>query len=135
MIKRLERRGDVDVRDTGKRRTYREIALRIDAPGHGVPTEAVFEYREIYGQIARSWELLRYTYEYRPKPRPSRRAYHLHPPIGEHQHCVPPTGAGQRHFRAYRMSLIDAHDEFARLYASGRPIDCDGLHPLRPALR
>lgn len=35
-----------------------------------------------------------------------------------------------RTFRAYEVDLLEAHEEFAALYASGRAFDCAGLRPL-----
>jgi len=45
----------------------------------------------------------------------------------EQRTATPPA----RHFRAYEVDLLEAHEEFAALYASGRAIDCAGLRPLR----
>lgn len=133
LAKRLEADGDVEALDRGKRELHRLVAFRVLSPGYGLPLEATFEHRELWERRRREgWSLLRYAYEYRPLPRPSRRAYHLHEPLGEHQHCVPPRGASDRHFRAYRLSLLEAHEDFAAAQASGRPARCDGLLPLRP---
>lgn len=123
----------MDLLDRGKREARRLIVFRISAPGYGLPTDATFEYRELHERRGEEWLPVRYAYEYRPLPKPSRRAYHLHDPVGEHQHCVPPGGTGDGHFRAYRVSLLEAHGEFTSAYASRRPISCEGLHPLRPS--
>lgn len=133
LAKLFEATGDVAALDRGKREPRRLVVFRISAPGYSLPTDATFEYRELYERRRDGWLLVRYAFEYRPKPIPSRRAYHLHEPIGEHQHCVPAGGAADQHFRAYRVSLLEAHEEFTAAYASRQPIRCDGLRPLRMA--
>lgn len=110
----------------------RRIELRVDSPGYGLPTAAVFEYTEWYALVRDGWALARYAYEYRPRPAPSRRAYHFHDPLGPHQHCVDPRRpAADHHFEAYRVVLEQAHDEFVALAASAAPISCGALRPLR----
>lgn len=127
-----------DVRGVDERRgtAARKIQLRVDAPGYGLPTQAILEYTEWYARVREGWTLTRYAYEYRPRPAPSRRAYHLHEPMGPHQHCLDPRQpSAEHHYHAYRVVLEQAHEEFAALAASETPIRCGGLRPIRPTSR
>lgn len=110
----------------------RRIRIRIDSPGYGLPRKAVFDYAEWYVREGALWRLHRYAYEYRPEPRPSRLAHHLHGPFGAHRHCVDPRRAGApHHFEGFEVVLELAHEEFALLALQDRAIDCVGLRPLR----
>lgn len=120
--------GDVAF-DEERRADIRRARFRVEAPGHGLSTIAVFEYRERYLRIARGWLRDGYGYEYR---RPlSRMAHHDHPPIRVHQHCRTAGRPEERSPYEDRVRLLEeAHDEFRSLHLLGSPIDCGGLRPL-----
>lgn len=35
------------------------------------------------------------------------------------------------HFRAYAVTVFEAHEELYEMYASREPVSCTGLRPLR----
>ena len=133
----LDDDGDVTVADTGKAAPERAIRFELDAPRRPLAALGRFRYRETFSRDAAGWMLSSYAYDYLDLERGGRRAYHRHDLPGRHavlhEHCRPPAGRPSvSHFRAYQVDLLEAHDEFARLFASETPIDCTGLRPLRP---
>ena len=132
----LDRLADLTTSDTGKAAKERAIRFELDAPRCPLAALRRFRYGEIFRRDAVSWILSSYTYDYLDLERGGRSAYHWHDlpgrPAVHHYHCRPPAGRPSlSHFRAYEVDLLEAHDEFARLFASGAPIDCTGLRPLR----
>lgn len=125
--------GDVTIIDEGRRDRVRTLRIEIASPGYGLPARATFDYMERYERAAEGWRLQRYAYELRPEPRPARRAHHLHPPIGAHQHCVDPRRPkAPHHFEGFEVVLEQAHEEFRVIAATGS-ISCTGLRPLLSA--
>jgi hypothetical protein len=124
--------GEPEALDTGGSGPRRSISFTVVAPGHGLPREATFEYRERYRRIAEGWLREAYLYEYRPASSPSRRAHHEHRPYGVHQHC---RQAFRRevssHYEDRLRSVEETHEDFERLYFDREPIRCDGLRPVR----
>jgi hypothetical protein len=48
-------------------------------------------------------------------------------------HCVDPRLPSlDHHYRGYVVTIFEAHDEFATLFASGERVSCAGLRPARP---
>lgn len=128
----LEDLGDVAVQDTRRGARARAISLAVSAPGLGLPTTAVFHYEEAFERIRSGWTLRRYTYEYREVPGPGRRAHHWHDDVF-HMHCVDARHpARDHHYRGYEVDVFEAHEEFARSYASGERVNCAGLRPPLP---
>ena len=107
----------------------------VAASSHGLADEATFSYAEWYHRVSRGWRLTRYQYEYIDRRRGGRLAYHWHAlrrrdPI-HHAHCEERLGAAvSPHYRAYDLSLLEAHEEFAILYAADASFDCSALRPL-----
>lgn len=129
--KSLSPLGEVELEDLSTAHGRRSIALRVDAPGYGLPTRAVFEYRERYRRIAQGWLRDLYAYEYRPQPPPSRRAHHDHEPHGIHQHCREALRLeASSHYEDRPRLLEETHEAFERLYVDEIPIDCAGLRPI-----
>lgn len=131
----LDSLGDVRVEGFGKRDRTRGLEIQVDSPRPPMAAEARFRYLEWWGQDERGWRLVKYQYDYIDLVRRSRLAYHRHDLLGAadslHSHCEPSPGRRLvRHFRAYEVDLLEAHEEFAVLYASGQPIDCAGLRQL-----
>lgn len=131
----LDRLGEVKIGDTGKAVPERAILFELDAPEHDLTATGRFRYREVFRRDGDGWILMSYTYDYLDLERGGRWAYHWHALPGRsgvfHEHCRPPSGRPSvSHFRAYEVELLEAHEEFARLYASDSPIDCTGLRPL-----
>ena len=131
---RLDRLGRVDVQDLGANREVRKLVADLMAPGQapGWPDEARFRYQEWWRESSLGWLRVRYDYDYFDLSRGGRRGYHLHPLGGQepvpHAVCVLPDGSGEgRHFEAFEVDLLAAHDEFEAQYAAGRPIACGGL--------
>lgn len=126
--------GEVTLESTGRTGT-REIRIIGTAPGYGLATSATFDYRELFQAVDRvTWELIRYTYEYRTADG-GRRGYHLHD-VGFHAHCVDPREPrGDHHYRAPEIDLFEAHDEFRLLYVTGTPVSCRDLRPVIDQLR
>lgn len=122
----LDRFGDLTIED---RRSSGSRALRliVQAPGADLPRSAVFDYMEEFGRIAARWQLTKYRYEYREEPPPGRRAFHWHDDEF-HEHCVDPTDLSRdHHYRGYAITIFEAQDEFAAIYASGARVSCAGL--------
>ena len=134
----LDRLGDLIVIDGGKAAPERAVRFELDAPRRPLPAFGRFRYGEVFRRDGVGWSLTSYTYDYLDVEHGGRLAYHWHSLPGRlavhHLHCRPPAGRPSiSHFRAYEVDLFEAHDEFTRLLASGTPIDCTGLRPLRPA--
>lgn len=131
----LDQLGDVELVDSGRARRDRRLRFALAAPGHGLSDEAEFIYTEWHRRVSRGWRLTRYQYDYLDVRRGGRFAYHWHAlkrrsPI-HHAHCEGRLGAATNpHYRAYELSLLEAHEEFARLYAADRRVDCSALRPL-----
>jgi hypothetical protein len=131
----LDHLGDVELVDAGRGRRDRRLRFTVAAPGHGLPDEAAFIYAEWYRRASRGWRLTRYQYDYVDLRRGGRFGYHWHAlrrrsPV-HHAHCEEHLGAAvSPHYRAYELSLLEAHEEFARLYAAEAQIDCSALRPL-----
>lgn len=126
--------GDVTVVDEGRRGKRRVLRVKIDLPGYGLPTRALLEYTEWYERAGKVWRLDSYAYELRAEPGPSRRAHHLHAPLGAHQHCVDPRRpSAPHHYEGFEVVLEQAHEEFRTIAASEEPISCAGLRRL-PAM-
>ena len=133
----LDDDGDVLLADTGKAAPERAVRFELAAPRHPLAELGRFRYGEVFHRDGAGWVLTSYTYDYLDLEHGGRLAYHWHPlpggPAVHHLHCRPPVGRPSvSHFRAYEVDLLEAHEEFARLFASGTPIDCTGLRPLRP---
>lgn len=128
--------GELNIDDSGRRGSDRRFAVQVDAPGDGYPSLALFDYHEWFVNADDDWQIDRYHYDFIDRVRGGRLAYHLHE-IGPerrraHVHCEPAAGMPSiSHFRAYEVDLLEAHAEFLGIFASGTPIDCSGLRPLR----
>jgi hypothetical protein len=134
----LDDLGDIRLEDSGKRDNLRRFEIEVDAPRSPLTTQARFRYLEWWSRDGRGWQLGRYQYDYLDRVHRSRLAYHRHnlPGAGDmpHSHCEPPgRPPSGPHFRAYEVDLLEAHEEFAVVYASGRPIECAGFRPLHTA--
>jgi hypothetical protein len=136
---RLDRLGRVDLRDSGANRAVRRLVADAVAPGQrddlALPDEARFRYQEWWRRATFGWVRLRYDYDFFDLIGGGRRGYHLHPLGGTepvpHGACVLPDGSGTgRHYEAYEVDLLAAHDEFEAQYAAGRSIDCRGLRAI-----
>ncbi|MGZ8761178.1 MAG: hypothetical protein ACXWXV_11505 [Aeromicrobium sp.] len=132
----LDDLGDIRVEDSAKRATIRRFEIEADAPRPPLTARVRFRYLEWWSRDGRGWQLGRYQYDYFDRVERGRLAYHRHnlpgAPDLHHVHCEPSGGRPlARHFRAYEVDLLEAHEEFAALYASGRAIDCAGLRPLQ----
>lgn len=132
----LDDLGDIRVEASGKRDSTRRFEIEVDAPRPPLTARARFRYLEWWSRDGRGWQLGRYQYDYFDRVRHGRLAYHRHNLPGAadilHSHCEPPDRPSLApHFRAYDVDLLEAHEEFATLYASGRRIDCAGLRPLQ----
>ncbi len=131
----LDDLGDIRVEDSGRRDSIRRFEIEVDAPRPPLTARARFRYLEWWSRDGGGWQRGRYTYDCFDRVHGGRLAYHRHDrpglPDGHHIHCEPSRGRTQaRHFRAYEVDLLEAHDEFAVLYANGGTIDCTGLRPL-----
>lgn len=129
--------GELNIDDSGRRGSDRRFAVQVDAPGDGFPSLALFDYHEWFVNVDDGWRIDRYHYDFIDRVQGGRLAYHLHEVGAErrraHVHCEPAAGKPSiSHFRAYEVDLLEAHEEFLGLFASGTPIDCSGLRPLRP---
>ena len=121
--------------DGGKLDDVRRLEMELETPDPPLAVRARFRYLEWWCRDGRGWRLVKYQYDYVDVINRSRLAYHRHDLPGApdmlHSHCKPagrPSSAS--HFRAYEVDLLEAHEEFAAVYASGRAIDCAGLRPL-----
>lgn len=131
----LDHLGDVEVIDSGRGRRYRLLRFEVAAPGLGLAIEGTFIYAEWYQRVTRGWRLTRYHYDYLDRRHGGRLGYHWHSltrrsPVF-HAHCEHRLGVRTvDHYRAYEVDLLEAHQEFARLYARGESISCSGFRPL-----
>lgn len=133
----LDDLGDVRVEDSGRPHDIRHLEIEVDAPRQPLTARARFRYLEWWRRDGRGWGIAKYQYDYIDLVDRGRLAFHRHDLADAtdvpHQHCQPSGGRpSTRHFRAYEVDLLEAHDEFSALYASGQVIDCAGLRPLRP---
>lgn len=130
----LDDLGSPELSDSGRNARERRLSVVVDAPDPDLPTQARFKYVEIFRRDRDRWRLVGYTYDYVDLVNGGRFAYHRHDlPSRQdvlHVHCEPPTGASTAHFRAYEVTLLEAHDEFAGWWASGSQIECRGLRRL-----
>ena len=131
----LDDLGDIRVEDSGTRDSIRRFEIEVDAPRPPLTGRARFRYLEWWTRDGRGWQRGRYQYDYFNRVHRSRLAYHRHNLPGAadilHSHCEPPgKPLSASRFRAYEVDLLEAHEEFTALYASGRVIDCAGLRPL-----
>jgi hypothetical protein len=141
IIARLDALGVLEVVDRGAQGAVRRLTIDLLAPGQReipeLPDEARFHYEEWFSRVSgASWIRVRYQYNYFDVGRGGWRGHHLHPlesggdPV-PHAKCVLADGSGRdRHFAAYEVDLLAAHDEFELLYASGQAIDCRGLRAI-----
>jgi hypothetical protein len=132
----LDDLGPIRDEDSGKRDEVRRLEIALDTPEPPLVVRARFRYLEWWNRDGRGWRKTKYQYDYIDLIDQSRLAYHRHDLADEpdvpHIHCQPSGGRpSARHFRAYDVDLLEAHEEFAALYATGRAIDCAGLRPLR----
>ena len=121
--------------DGGKVEAVRRFEIEFEAPEPPLAAEARFRYLEWWNRDGRGWQLIKYQYDYINLIDHARLAYHRHDLTATadipHMHCGPMRGpAAASHFRSYEVDLLEAHEEFAALYASGHAIDCAGLRPL-----
>ena len=138
LYSRFDRLGRVVLQDMGSNKLTRKLAVDVVVPGQGepLPDEVRFRYQEWWRRSSLGWQRIRYDYDYFELFSGARRGYHLHPLKGgaaalPHAVCEPAgrVGAG-RHYAAYEVDLLAAHEEFEAQYASGRPIDCRGLRAI-----
>jgi hypothetical protein len=136
---RFDRLGRTAMQDVGGRTPNRTLVADVVVPGQvgdsGLPDEARFHYQEWWRRSSLGWICVRYDYDYLDLVSGGRRGYHLHPLGGSepvpHAVCVLPDGTGAgRHYLAFEVDLLAAHEEFERQYAAGRPIDCRGLRSI-----
>lgn len=135
----LEHWGVVRAHDDGATRGRRLLEFELIAPGEDLRPEVRALFREYYDRDrSGDWDLVKYTYDYVDLGRSWRLAYHFHAvgasaPIA-HAHCERSlaftTVETAKHFRAVEYDLREANAAFMRLYAAGRPPDCDDLLPL-----
>lgn len=121
--------------DGGKFEDIRRLEIELETPDPPLAARARFRYLEWWSRDGRGWRLAKYQYDYFDLIHRSRLAYHRHNLPGAadipHSHCEPPgRSPSASHFRAYEVDLLEAHEEFAALYASDRVLDCAGLRPL-----
>ena len=122
--------------DGGKLEDVRRFEVVVDSPGAPFAAKVRFRYLEWWTSEGRGWRRAKYQYDYIDLVHRSRLAYHRHDLAGEpdlhHIHCEPSGGRRlARHFRAYEVDLLEAHEDFVALYVSGQVIDCAGLRPLQ----
>lgn len=132
----LDDLGPIRGEDGGKLEVVRRFEVQVDSPELPFAVRARFRYLEWWSRDGRGWQLVKYQYDYFDLVHRGRLAYHRHDLPGAanmlHSHCQPQGSPPlARHFRAYEVDLLEAHEEFTTLYASGRVIDCTGLRPLR----
>lgn len=131
----LDDLGPIRDEDSGKLEDVRRFEVELDSPESPLAARARFRYLEWWARDGRRWRLAKYQYDYVDLIHRSRLAYHRHNLPGatdlHHIHCEPPDRPPSApHFRAYEVDLLEAHEDFAALYVSGRPINCAGLRPL-----
>lgn len=135
IAKVLDAVGEVTVTDDTRRRgRARHLVFEVDAPGER-RLQSRFRYEEWWDRWRIRYRLTRYHYGYWDRTRGGMLAYHWHAIRGRtavhHAHCQPAErDSASPHFRYYEVSLLEAHEEFARLYALDEPIDCSGFRPL-----
>ncbi len=141
LLDRLDRLGRTQTVAHGSRRPLRKVTVTIAAPGQigepSLPDDVRFEYEEWWRRSRLGWVRVRYNYNAFDLARGGHWGLHLHPldrrrgePV-PHSVCAQPDGSGSgRHFGAYEVDLLAAHEMFERWYASDSPIDCQGLTPL-----
>jgi hypothetical protein len=127
--------GDIRLEDSGKPDSIRRFEIEVDAPRPPLTADVRFRYLEWWSRDGRGWRLIKYQYDYIDLAHRTRLAYHRHDLDATadipHMHCGPVRGpASASHFRSYEVDLLEAHEEFAALYASGHRIGCAGLRPL-----
>jgi hypothetical protein len=131
----LDAVGDLDLTDDTRRKgRARHLMFEANAPAVGLQA-ATFRYEEWWDHSRTRYLLSRYHYGYWDPANGGMLAYHWHAIRGRnpiyHAHCQPPAGSSAGpHFRYYQMDLLEAHEEFVRLYAADRLIECSGLRPL-----
>lgn len=125
--KRLARFGTVESKDEGGATPRRHVSFLLSVPGYQQPTEAVLEYHERYRRSREGWIRDAYFFEYRPQRPRSRKAHHQHGAWGVHQHCEAPGRPSTEHYTDDERLLHSTHDEFVRLYLTGRTVSCVGL--------
>ena len=119
----------------GKFEDIRRLEIELETPDPPLAARARFRYLEWWSRDGHGWLLAKYQYDYFDLIHRSRLAYHRHNLPGAadilHSHCEPRgRSPSASYFRAYEVDLLEAHEEFAALYASDRVIDCAGLRPL-----
>jgi hypothetical protein len=122
--------------DVGRSEDLRRFKIEVDAPQLPLVAQARFRYLEWWRRDGSGWRRVKSYFDYIDLVHGGRLAYHRHDLPGAagipHSHCEPANRPSTApHFRAYEVDLLEAHEEFTALYASGRPIDCVGLRPLR----
>lgn len=131
----LDHLGEATLVDSGRSERNRLLRFEVQAPGHGLTIDGTFIYVEWFHRVAGGWRLTRYQYNYLDRRHQGRLAYHWHSVTRRrsvhHVHCEEQLGVTNiEHYRAYEVDLLEAHEEFVRLYAGGTAIDCSGLRPL-----
>ncbi|MGH2446553.1 MAG: hypothetical protein ACRDGD_11035 [Candidatus Limnocylindria bacterium] len=131
----LDHLGDVQLVDSGRRRRDRLLRFEVLAPGHAMAPEGMFIYAEWYQRVTRGWRRSRYQYDYLDRRHGGRLGYHWHSLIRRrgvyHAHCEERLGSPSiNHYRSYEVDLLEAHEEFVRLYAADDPIDCASMRAL-----
>ncbi len=121
--------------DSGKFQDGRRLEIDLVMPDPPLVARGRFRYVEWWSREGRGWRLVKYQYDYIDVMNRSRLAYHHHDlpgaPDSIHSHCKSSgRPSSMSHFRAYEVDLLEVHEEFAAVYASGRAIDCTGLRPL-----
>ena len=121
--------------DSGKLEDVRRLEIDLVTPDPPLVVRGRFRYVEWWSRDGVGWRRFKYQYDYIDVMNRSRLAYHRHDLPGApdtlHIHCKSPGSPSlEPHFRAYEVDLLEAHEEFAAVYASGRAIDCAGLRPL-----
>jgi hypothetical protein len=133
LYSRFDRLGRVSLQDLGSNKDTRKLVVDLFVPGgvDSILDEAYFRYQEWWRRSPLGWQRIRYDYDYDyfDLVGGSRRGYHLHP-LNAGAAAVPHAvyelsgglGSG-RHYAAYEVDLLAAHEEFEAQYASGRAID------------
>jgi len=132
---RLAVDGELTVTEDPDDPGYRRFDL--EAPGHGLVTEATFSYQEWHDRHGARWVMVEYVYHSVDRLLGGELGYHWHPlrvadrSGGSVHHLVCRSVDGPPgHFRAYGVSLLEAHEALYRRYAAGELIDCSNLHRL-----
>jgi hypothetical protein len=136
---RFNRIGRVVLDDLGATTLSRRLVADLLVPGQlgepRLPDGARFRYQEWWRFSDFGWLRVRYDYDYFDLAAGGRRGYHLHPLTGDeavpHAVCVLPDGSGTgRHYVAFEVELLAAHEAFEAQFAAGRGIDCRALVPI-----